>query len=277
VKPWLLLASEVARESDGATKECFSSPSSFSCVLAFSLMLVLRSTAMLAVVSTFAIAPRASVRLDVSSSGSANEEPGTFEAFEASFDSDRSRQAAAFTRPTSAAALRNYFLGEWNLRKATVYSVGGISGRFEGSCVFEILLDPRRGKSDPMRERGLLAYSEFGQFRPDSNPDQVLETRNRLVYDFTDPARVNVFFDDSFDRSEEAVVSALRFDHSLSPLSLEMSEASDAPGGDNSATYSGKLDIEAQNAFVSTWGVKSDAIDGVILSMFSRSGVHQHE
>jgi hypothetical protein len=233
--------------------------------------LVIRWTGVLAVASTMGVTPRATARMSASPGGATEPEgAGMFEAFEASFDSQRSQELGAFSRPATSDSLRSYLLGAWALKKVTLYKVGGISGRFEGSCVFESFLDPRRGKTDPLHERGLLAYSEVGQFRPDGSINQALETRNRLIYDLSSPSRIDVFFDDSHDRSPAEVIAALRFDHSLSPETLQMAEATPAPGSDAAASYSGQLDIEAPNAFISTWGVKGETLEGVILSMFSK-------
>jgi hypothetical protein len=221
--------------------------------------------------STMGLTPRAPARMSASPGGAMEAEgAGMFEVFEASFDGQRSRQLSAFSRPATSDSLRSYLLGTWALKKVTLYKVGGISGRFEGSCVFESFFDPRRGKNDPLHERGLLAYSEVGHFRPDEDSSQVLETRNRLMYDVSNPTRIDVFFDDSHDRSAEQVLAGLRFDHSLSPETLQMAEATPAPGLNTMAAYSGQLDIEAPHAFISTWGVRGDTLDGVILSMFSK-------
>eukprot|EP00967_Tisochrysis_lutea_P091231 scaffold130902_cov30-Tisochrysis_lutea.AAC.2 len=180
----------------------------------------------------------------------------------------RNRARSRHLRPPSTQIARDRPLlspdQQVRLRYATTFLASGTSGR--PRCT------PSVESQDASR---VLVSLRFSWIRGEENRIQCASaacspTRNSASF-------AQIQTQTSFDRSEEAVVSALRFDHSLSPLSLEMSEASDAPGGDNSATYSGKLDIEAQNAFVSTWGVKSDAIDGVILSMFSRSGVHQHE
>lgn len=233
--------------------------------------LVIRWAGVLAIASTMGVTPRATARMSASPGGAMEPEgAGMFEAFEASFDHQRSQHLSGFSRPATSDALRSYLLGAWALKKVTLYKVGGMSGRFEGSCVFESFLDPRRGKTDPLHERGLLAYSEVGHFRPDGDAIQVLETRNRLMYDVSNPTRIDVFFDDSHDRSAGEVLAALRFDHSLSPETLLMVEATPAPGPDAAAAYSGQLDIEAPTAFISTWGVKGDTLEGVILSMFSK-------
>jgi len=247
-------------------------PKRFSPTMAGALMLaaiaVQPAMAGAFMLATIAVAPRAPVRMAMTPGDAVGPDGVSFDAFEASFDAERSN--AAFERPRTADSLRSYLHGAWTLKKATIYKVGGISGRFVGSCIFETFLDPRRGQMNPLHERGLLSYSEAGDFRPDSDPSRVFETRNRLMYDFSDPLRVDVYYDASDDRSPAAVVAGLIFDHSLLPETLQMAEA---PGLEGPGAYSGKLDVEAAGAFLSTWGVQGDALEGAILSMFVKVGM----
>mmetsp|Transcript_14505 Transcript_14505/g.46942 ORF Transcript_14505/g.46942 Transcript_14505/m.46942 type:complete len:218 (-) Transcript_14505:54-707(-) len=183
----------------------------------------------------------------------------------AQFEASYKRPApTGFARPSTGGELREYLLGKWSIRKATVFSVGGISGRFQG--VGEFVAYPH--------ERPLLAYSERGVFTPDSGGAPV-ETRNRLMYDFSDERKVAVFFDPTEEARGDAssVVAALRFDHSIDPSTLQMADAP-APAGaseDEAGGYTGHLDIEAAGAFLSTWSVGSAANEGSILSMHSRA------
>tara|TARA_B110001452_G_scaffold215242_1_gene186395 strand:+ start:600 stop:1298 length:699 start_codon:yes stop_codon:yes gene_type:complete len=172
--------------------------------------------------------------------------------------------AASFRRPATTEELRKYLLGSWRLRKATTYNSGGISGRFDGRGSFADFSHPTRA---------LVCYSEEGIFQPtvDQLPSsETLETRNQLMYDFSDPGgRVDVFYDDpsQADRSPEAVVSNLRFLHSLHVGTLVLTEHADGPD-----TYTGKLDIEAPHAFLTTWAVTGASTAGQIVSMYTRTG-----
>ena len=172
--------------------------------------------------------------------------------------------AASFSRPSTSGALKEYLLGSWRLRKATTYNRGGISGRFDGKSSFANFAHPTRS---------LVCYSEEGTFQPivDQLPSsETLETRNQLVYDFTDlGGRVDVYYDDPgrTDRSPEAVVSNLRFLHSLNVDTLVLTEHTDGP-----ATYTGKLDIEAPHAFLTSCAVTGASTAGNIVSMFTRTG-----
>ena len=172
--------------------------------------------------------------------------------------------AASFRRPSTSEELRKYLLGSWRLRKATTFNSGGISGRFDGKSSFANFAHPTRS---------LVSYSEEGTFQPivDQLPSsEMLETRNQLMYDFSDPSgRVDVFYDDpsQADRSPEAVVSNLRFLHSLHVDTLMLTEHADGPD-----TYTGKVDIEAQHAFLTTWAVAGASTAGQIVSMYTRTG-----
>ena len=47
--------------------------------------------------------------------------------------------AIAFSRPMTNEALRTYMLGRWRVKRATKYTRGGISGRFQGAAEFSPL------------------------------------------------------------------------------------------------------------------------------------------
>lgn len=149
--------------------------------------------------------------------------------------------AAAFTRPATTEALMRFLLGRWKVRRATTYTVGGISGRFEGEAEFEVF---------PHATRTLLSYKESGQLQPTDGqlPSSTteIETSNQLMYDFSDPSKVDIFYDGSLeDRGEEAVLAGLRFVHSLLPETLGMT---DHPAENGVDEYEGKWDINVRAA-----------------------------
>ena len=104
-----------------------------------------------------------------------------------------------------------------------------------------------------------------------TSADAAMETRNQLMYDFSSPEKVDVYFDppsDAEERSSEEVLANLRFLNSLRPDTLLMSDHPDGPD-----EYSGKVDIEAPHAFLTTWGVSGPFQEGQVISMFTREDV----
>jgi hypothetical protein len=173
----------------------------------------------------------------------------------------------AFVRPSSSDSLRRFLLGRWKVQRVTQYKMGGISGRFEGEAEFaEVPLDDGRR---------LVRYTESGEFRPSgdqlpSSSGGSLTTRNQLVYDFSDWERVDVYYDDpSSERGHEAELADLRFLHSLRPETMELTDHPDGPD-----VYQGKFDIDAANAFLTTWAVSGPRQSGNILAMLTREGLN---
>ena len=169
--------------------------------------------------------------------------------------------AAAFVLPTTSDAYRSYLLGDWTLRKRLLYTSGGLSGTFEGTASFRPL------------GRQMLSYVESGTFTSDSGQ---LETRNRLVYDFSDWAKVDVLHDVAEERSTaEAILAQSRLLYSLSQderhagtmVSPRTTTAIGSTGGEE---FWGELEIAAEDSFLSTWNVDGPAQKGQIMSLFRR-------
>ena len=105
-----------------------------------------------------------------------------------------------------------------------------------------------------------LRYTESGEFRPSegSSIGGSLTTRNQLVYDFSDWERVDIYYDDpSSERGPVADLADLRFECSLRPETMELTEHPDGPD-----VYQGKWDIDAANAFLTTWTVSGPRQSG---------------
>ena len=66
-------------------------------------------------------------------------------------------------------------------------------------------------------------------------------------------------------RACQTPLADLRFLHSLHPDTLLLTDQQEG-----SDVYSGKVDIEAPNAFLTTWGVVGPSTQGQIVSMFTR-------
>ena len=166
----------------------------------------------------------------------------------------------SFVRPSNGDSLRRFLLGRWKVRRVTQYKMGGISGRFEGEAEFaEVPLDDGRR---------LVRYTESGEFRPSegSSIGGSLTTRNQLVYDFSDWERVDIYYDDpSSERGPVADLADLRFECSLRPETMELTEHPEGPD-----VYQGKWDIDAANAFLTTWTVSGPRQSGNILAMLTR-------
>ena len=178
-----------------------------------------------------------------------------------------------YKSPATAEELRSYLLGDWTLKKAMAYKLGGVSGRFEGVATFRNLHLPSPHE--------VVAFSESGTFTGLGDDPQQLDTRNALLYDFTECYRragapVAVLFDESEDRraeSAEALLAAARPLHTIEPGSLVLSEHTDALG----TVWQGALEIEASDAFLLSWEGRGDAMEASILSFFSRRPSTQSE
>lgn len=191
---------------------------------------------------------------------------------------------AAFVQPTSPEQFRRYFVGQWTVNKMINYKAGGISGRFEGVAAFKelhLVANPGNPGGDHQHRPTLLVYNESGSFAPkESSFGASRETRNKLLYDFGMAQRgeVAVFYPDivdatagdSFDgHSAEEILESSRF--------LYFLKASQSPGtlsieshAENHETYDGSIEVEAANAFISTWRVKGDQQDGEIVTLYRR-------
>ena len=172
--------------------------------------------------------------------------------------------AAVFQRPSTGEELRRFLVGNWTVRKVTTYKRGGISGRFEGQAEFAELL-PKVESS--------IHYQESGIFRPTgdqlpSSSREPMDTRNQLVYEFAAPARVDIYYYESNATSatqQPALPAEMQFMHSLSLDTMLLTEHQDGPN-----TYRGNVDIEARNAFLTTWDVTGPTTEGTVLTLYNR-------
>ena len=89
-----------------------------------------------------------------------------------------------------------------------------------------------------------------------------------LALEYMDCGSVETLFDmarAASARLPEEVLANLRFLNSLRPDTLLMSDHPDGPD-----EISGKVDIEAPHAFLTTWGVSGPFQEGQVISMFTR-------
>jgi hypothetical protein len=179
-----------------------------------------------------------------------------------------------FVQPKNTEDFRRYLVGDWEVRKAIRYKAGGISGQFEGTAAFSIL-----DAQSPSRW-GLVAYSESGTFTPrQSDTFEPMETRNRLLYDFSSATKADVYFDNLEDAARtdtEAIVSAASYLYSLQvpragdPRDAGVLEVLEVDEQAASVQYSGNIEVEAPNAFISTWRVRGPEQDGEISTLYKR-------
>ena len=171
-----------------------------------------------------------------------------------------------FSPPTTSDAYRNYLLGTWVLKKRTVFTAGGLNGQFAGNAYFRIL-DEKQPK--------LVSYVEEGIFTADRYPEP-RETRNKLIYDFSDWSKVDVFYDVATDRSSvAAILGAARPLYSLTQDAthagtMNSDKTSDAVGGTGNEVFWGGLEVASDNSFLSTWNVEGTEQAGQIISLFKR-------
>ena len=180
--------------------------------------------------------------------------------------------ASSFVLPTNSLQFQSYLTGQWSCKKVVRYTQGGLSGRFEGTASFTVL--------DAEAAPRLLAYSERGIFTPDEAASfSEVETRNALLYDFRDWQRCDVLFDAAQDRSSaQSILAGGQLLYSLVPSeegtmrSASSDGLGDAPAADDreDVTYSGQLEVSAEDAFLSTWYIEGGAQQGNILSLFRR-------
>jgi hypothetical protein len=175
--------------------------------------------------------------------------------------------AGAFVQPTTSDAYRRYLIGDWDLRKKTIYVSGGLSGRFEGTATFRAL----DGASN------LVSYVESGTFTSNDEQFGVLETRNRLLYDFSDWAKIDVLYDlAEEDRSSiDGILAQARLLYSLSPDtehagSMRSARTRSAVGSTGDEEFWGELEVSAADSFLSTWNVQGPGQAGQIMSLFRR-------
>lgn len=178
----------------------------------------------------------------------------------------------AYPRPATAEALRAYLLGSWTVKKATTYTRGGISGRFDGEAAFRLedYAGDAAGAAAEARRRTQVRYTEHGTFAAAGKGGMELRTRNAQLYDFGDPSKLDVFFVDPDEAAGEegsgGRPASARYLHSVDPATLAMTEEDDGMGN----VYRGTLDIAAADAFLLSWEVTGPSKEGSIISMFSR-------
>lgn len=170
---------------------------------------------------------------------------------------------SSFVLPTNSFQFQSYLAGQWSCKKVARYTQGGLSGRFEGTASFTALgaeVAPR-----------LLAYSERGIFTPDEAASfSEAETRNALLYDFRDWQRCDVLFDAAQDRSSaQSILAGGQLLYSLVPSEEGTMRSEDPATGPQDVTYSGVVEVSAEDAFLSTWYIEG-AQQGNILSLFRR-------
>mmetsp|Transcript_22518 Transcript_22518/g.72810 ORF Transcript_22518/g.72810 Transcript_22518/m.72810 type:complete len:180 (-) Transcript_22518:206-745(-) len=160
----------------------------------------------------------------------------------------------------SPTALFKFLLGEWRLSKTLEYKRGGITGSFEGNAEFVPL-------ADMPDNRCLVSFTESGCFI--AADERSFETRNRLLYDFSDPTSVQVFFDECAlpdgQRTAQAVLDGARYFHSITIPSLGMNEHPCGPD-----VYRGKIELLAPDEFEIVWRVSGPRKDGKIVSVFRK-------
>jgi hypothetical protein len=166
----------------------------------------------------------------------------------------------ATTRVALPTALFNFLLGEWRLSKTLEYERGGITGSFEGNAEFVPL-------ADTPDKRCLVAFRESGCFI--AADERSFKTRNRLLYDFSDPTSVKVFFDECAlpdgQRTAQAILDGARYFHSISTPSLEMDEHPCGPD-----MYRGNIELLAPDEFEIVWRITGPRKDGKIVSTFRK-------
>lgn len=184
--------------------------------------------------------------------------------------------APTFLPPKTTEDFRRYLVGDWEVRKAIRYKAGGISGQFEGQASFQVL-----DAASPSRW-GLVAYTESGTFTPkQSETFGPMETRNRLLYDFSSATKADIFFDSLEDAARtdtEAIVAASTYLYSLKvPRGTDPRDAgvlevlnAEVDGQAAGTQYSGSIEVASPNAFISTWRVLSAEQDGEISTLYKR-------
>jgi len=152
-----------------------------------------------------------------------------------------------FLRPATVPQLREFLMGEWELKRVVsgTFTVPSMVGRFDGRACFS--------PSDD--SRGLVSYTESGRFTSKDSPP--METSTALLYDFSQFDQVAIYY---LDSSGER-----RFLHSLDPSTLEMSES--IVGDD---VQRGQMEIGRENAFILSRYFTGPNNNGSILSMFVR-------
>ena len=160
--------------------------------------------------------------------------------------------------PTTPAALATHLAGTWKLTKLMEYVRGGVTSTFRGDATFRLLL-----RHD---QRVLLAYEETGELHvPGAQP---LTGHRRLLWDCSS-SPVNVYFDESKDRSPTAVVESMRLFH---PIHLAGADGQPQPFEHDCPPdmYRGALRFDAADAFCLRWDVQGPRKDGSITSHYTR-------
>ena len=177
--------------------------------------------------------------------------------------------------PRTAASLRSYWRGKWQLAKEMSYERGGLSGTFTGCaackhsrCMVRSAHAAHttcsgRAEFSPIDD-GWLAYAESGVALLGSDS---FEARRSLLYQHGSSGPVRCYFDDSPEaRTVDARIEAARFFHEISL------EGSGVPflhpcGPD---VYRGRLVLESADAFRFDWRVTGPRKQGWITNRFRR-------
>ena len=117
----------------------------------------------------------------------------------------------------------SYLLGSWTLKRTMEYEVGGMTGTFEGTAMFEPFF------FDYFVPRDILTYVESGTFHPTEPSMPDLPISNQMLYEFTG-AGVKVFFDGlRGERGSDAVMAHAKYLYTIKPATLELEDYSDDP------------------------------------------------
>ena len=179
------------------------------------------------------------------------------------------RGAECAWRPHSANALYSYLAGEWRLDKSFSYVRGGVSGTFTGTASFNAL---SCGDNMPR-----LSYFEEGSAvltRPGDRPMTLAATR-RLLWEFHSADRVVVSFDEATEpRDPPAILANARFFHTIKLSDACVPPPFEHPCGPD--VYTGRLSLDASNAFMMRWAVQGPRKSGTQLYRYKRLGTLGH-
>jgi len=163
--------------------------------------------------------------------------------------------------PRSAAAMRTFVRGDWQLAKSMSYQLGGVTSTFAGRATFDVLRHA---------DRELLTYYEEGSVTMDG---VAFTAHKRYLWDCSGE-HVSVYFDEATDRSPESIVNGMRFFHEIrldgddsQPVRFEHNCEPDF--------YQGQLQLASPDTFSIAWRITGPRKDGVIDNMYTRIAADQ--